>query len=469
MKGMDRDPGKHTSSARQRRGWKRRAGGVFVGALILLASPWLFLFTTADLIAAANSVAPATAPATQLPSFADAAERAMPGVVNISTTQKLGSGDGGPVFPLPSPETRQYGEEDSLDEFFRRFFGERPAPSQRRSLGSGFIISSDGYIITSSHLIGNAEQIIVRLSKPRSEEYEATVVGIDELTDLALLKIAARHSLPALTFGSSANLRVGEWVVAIGNPFGLDQTVTVGIVSGKGRVIGAGPYDDFIQTDASINPGNSGGPLLNMRGEVIGINTAIFSRVGGNIGIGFAIPMDQARSIIMQLKTVGKVTRGWIGVSVQSVTPEIARWFQIGEAIGALVTEMTPNGPADLAGLMRGDVIIDFDGVVIKESNEFSALVARTAVGRQVALKVVRGGRERTLVATLGELRPPQVKAALPEMRVSRWGMVVVAVSPDVARRYRLSGNKKVSSLLRLSRGVQPILPACGMGTLSKK
>ena len=228
---------------------------VIVIAVILSGTPWLFGVTNS--YAAASSSAARRTASTPPPSFADIAEQAMPAVVNISTTQKTDSKLGGPAWPLPSPEPQPYGEDDALEEFLRRFFGERPPLSERRSLGSGFIISLDGYIVTNSHVIGNAEQIIVRLSKPRSEEYEATVVGIDELTDLALIKITSPSPLPSLVFGSSASLRVGEWVVAVGNPFGLEQTVTVGIVSGKGRVIGAGPYDDFIQTDASINPGNS--------------------------------------------------------------------------------------------------------------------------------------------------------------------------------------------------------------------
>jgi serine protease Do len=310
-------------------------------------------------------------------------------------------------------------------------------------LGSGFIISLDGYIVTNSHVIGNAEQIIVRLSKPRSEEYEATVIGIDELTDLALIKITAPRSLPALVFGSSASLRVGEWVVAVGNPYGLEQTVTVGIVSGKGRVIGAGPYDDFIQTDASINPGNSGGPLLNMRGEVVGINTAIFSRTGGNIGIGFAIPMDQARSVIAQLKTAGKVTRGWLGISIQPVTPEIGRMFQIGDARGALITEVAKGSPAQEVGLRRGDIVTDFDGVPIRESQELPVLVARTAVGKRVKLGVFREGVVNVFLVKLAELPSAQAKPLLPEMRVSRWGIVVATISPEIARRYRFDWEQK--------------------------
>ncbi|MBF8254228.1 MAG: protease Do, partial [Deltaproteobacteria bacterium] len=439
--GMDIERGKLMSSARQRCGWLTRSVGLVIAA-ILCGSP-LSCLGNAHSYAAVSSVSPAGTLTTPPPSFADLAERVMPAVVNISTTQKIDSRAGGPAWPLPEPGPRSYGEEDPLEEFFRRYFGERPPPNQRRSLGSGFIISVDGYIVTNSHVIRNAERIIARLSKPRSEEYDATVIGVDELTDLALIKIAASRALPALQFGSSASLRVGEWVVAVGNPFGLEQTVTVGIVSGKGRVIGAGPYDDFIQTDASINPGNSGGPLLNMRGEVVGINTAIFSRSGGNIGIGFAIPMEQARSVIAQLKSAGKVIRGWLGVSVQPVTPDLARSFQLSDAKGALVTEVAKASPAEAAGLRRGDIITVFDGVFIKESHELPALVARAAVGKPAALIVFREGGEKVFSVILGQLPSPQAKARLPEMRVSRWGFVAMDISPEVARRYRLEWEQK--------------------------
>jgi serine protease Do len=438
---MDMAWGKLMSSARQRCGWSTRFVGLVIAAIL---SGFAFSCVgNAHSYAAVSSVSPAGTPTTPPASFADVAERVMPAVVNISTTQKFDPGARGPAWPLPEPGPRPYGEEDPLEEFFRRYFGERPPPNQRRSLGSGFIISVDGYIVTNSHVIRNAERIIARLSKPRSEEYDATVIGVDELTDLALIKIAASRALPALQFGSSASLRVGEWVVAVGNPFGLEQTVTVGIVSGKGRVIGAGPYDDFIQTDASINPGNSGGPLLNMRGEVVGINTAIFSRSGGNIGIGFAIPMEQARSVIAQLKSAGKVIRGWLGVSVQPVTPDLARSFQLSDAKGALVTEVAKASPAEAAGLRRGDIITVFDGVFIKESHELPALVARAAVGKPAALIVFREGGEKVFSVILGQLPSPQAKATLPEMRVSRWGFVAMDISPEVARRYRLEWEQR--------------------------
>jgi serine protease Do len=340
---------------------------------------------------------------------------------------------------MPGP----FGEEDPLEEFFRRFFGEQPPPGARQSLGSGFIISTDGYIVTNNHLIGNSKQITVRLARPHAEEYEATVVGVDELTDLALIKIAARRPLPTIRLGSSANLRIGEWVLAIGNPFGLDQTVTAGIVSAKGRVIGAGPYDDFIQTDASINPGNSGGPLLNIRGEVVGINSAILSRSGGNIGIGFAIPIDLVRTVVAQLKATGKVTRGWLGITLQAVTPDIAHLFGLDEAKGALISEVAKGGPAEAAGIKRGDIIISINGTLIKESHELPAIIARTRVGERTRVSVIRDARERTFTVTIGELpsRPP--KTEQDNRREEAWGMTVTSNSPEIARRFRFEGGQE--------------------------
>ncbi|MBF8253650.1 MAG: Do family serine endopeptidase, partial [Deltaproteobacteria bacterium] len=243
----------------------RILASALVTGMCLWGEPPRSVFGFASSVSGAKSPAPVAKVVTQPLSFTDVAAGAMPAVVNISTTETVEQA------PIPGP----FGEEDPLEQFFRRFFGERLPPGERQSLGSGFIISADGFIVTNNHVIGNAKRITVRLAQPRDEEYAATVVGgVDELTDLALIKIAARRPLPTIPLGSSANLQIGEWLIAIGNPFGLDQTVTVGIVSAKGRVIGAGPYDDFIQTDASINPGNSGGPLLNLRGKVVGVNSA---------------------------------------------------------------------------------------------------------------------------------------------------------------------------------------------------
>jgi serine protease Do len=351
----------------------------------------------------------------------------MPAVVNISTTETVEQA------PLPGP----FDEEDPLEEFFRRFFGERLPPGERQSLGSGFIINADGYIITNSHVIGNAKRITVRLAQPRDEEYAATVVGVDELTDLALIKIAARRPLPTIPFGSSASLQIGEWVIAIGNPFGLDQTVTAGIVSAKARVIGAGPYDDFIQTDASINPGNSGGPLLNLGGEVVGVNSAILSRAGGNIGIGFAIPIDLVRTVVTQLKATGKVTRGWLGVGVQAVTPDIARSFGLAEPKGALISEVAKGGPAEVAGIRPGDIIVSFNGIRIKESHELPAVVARTRVGERAKVSAIRDAQERSFTITIGELPSRPTRTQPRDQREDAWGMTVTNISPEIVRRFR--------------------------------
>jgi serine protease Do len=269
------------------------------------------------------------------------------------------------------------------------------------------------------------------------------VIGSDEKTDIALIKITVKHSLPAVPLGKSTNLQVGDWVIAIGNPFGLEQTVTAGIVSAKGRVIGAGPYDDFIQTDASINPGNSGGPLLNLKGEVVGINSAIFSQGGGNIGIGFAIPIDMAKSIVTQLKDKGKVTRGWLGVAIQSVTPELAKSFGLKEPTGALVAEVTKDGPAEKAGLERGDVIVAFNGTPVKDSHELPALVARTPVGDKAEVTILHSGKEKTVSVKLGELTDQQAKASGSEDSGENWGMTVSNITPDVARRFQLERAQK--------------------------
>ncbi|MGE5843925.1 MAG: trypsin-like peptidase domain-containing protein, partial [Syntrophaceae bacterium] len=304
----------------------------------------------------------ATAPKTAFPSIlggsgapgslADLVEKLSPAVVNISTT-KVVKMDGkrsphGEIFPFD----RFFGGEE---EFYKRFFGDNPEKEFRqRSLGSGFIISKDGYIFTNNHVIEKADKIKVRLST--GKEYDATVKGRDPRTDLALIKITPDNSLPTVNLGDSDRLRVGDWVMAIGNPFGLDHTVTAGIVSAKGRVIGAGPYDNFIQTDASINPGNSGGPLFNMAGEVVGINTAI---VAQGQGIGFAIPVNMAKEILEDLKAKGKVTRGWLGVSVQDITEDLAKSLKLQDRNGALVTEVFEGDPADKAGIKQGDIIIE--------------------------------------------------------------------------------------------------------------
>jgi len=274
-----------------------------------------------------------------------------------------------------------------------------PPPLPGNGTGTGFIIDHEGYILTNNHVVKGADTIKVTLQNEK--EYEARLVGSDPKTDVALIKIVKKNgehiSFPFISMGNSEKVEVGEWVVAIGNPFGLSHTVTTGVISAKGRNIGSGPYDEFIQTDASINPGNSGGPLLNMDGDVIGINTAIFSGSGGNVGIGFALPINMAKAILGDLKEKGKVTRGWLGVMIQRITPELQESFKLKNASGALVSDLVPNGPADLGGMKRGDVITRFDGVEIASMETLPKQVASIKPGKSVKVEVFREGKSRIL------------------------------------------------------------------------
>jgi serine protease Do len=387
---------------------------------------------------AAPAVAdPAGVPAvTALPDFATLAERLSPVVVNISTRAQRKEQPDTPRFRGPGQPGPQwpFGENDPRDfsEPFERFFG--PGPRQRqqpqRSLGSGFVIDPAGYILTNNHVVENADEIVVRLDN--EQEHKATLVGKDPKTDLALLKIEGVSGLTAVPLGDSDTLRVGEWVMAIGNPFGLDHSVTSGIVSAKGRFIGAGNYDDYIQTDAAINPGNSGGPLLNLRGEVVGINSAIFSRTGGNIGIGFAIPVNLAKELVPQLRDKGKVTRGWLGVLIQKVTPEIAESLGLEQARGALVADVVASGPAAAAGVKVGDVIVEFDGHPVSESNELPMLVARTPLEKQVSLKILRDKAPMELNVTIAELQDEDVQVS-GGGDSEKLGLTVQTLTPEIA------------------------------------
>lgn len=361
--------------------------------------------------------------------FVDLAKRVKPVVVNIST-KKVVKG-GGRVFRHFSP--RDPFHDFFGEDFFNRFFGETPQRDYvQRSLGSGFIIDHEGHIITNNHVIEGASEIRVRLSTEK--EFDAEVVGRDSKTDLALIKIKSRSDLPIVDLGDSDKLQIGEWVMAIGNPFGLSHTVTVGIVSAKGRVIGSGPYDDFIQTDASINPGNSGGPLFNLKGEVIGINTAI---VASGQGIGFAIPINVAKEVIPQLKKKGKVTRGGIGVYVQKVTDDLAKSFKLEKAKGALVADVIPGGAADTGGIRRGDVILKFDGKEIGEMNELPRLVAATPVGKEVGVEIWREGKPLTVKLKVGELKDEPVAQTEEKTEVDL-GMSVREITPEMARQLLL-------------------------------
>lgn len=332
--------------------------------------------------------------------FIALADRLSPAVVNISTVQKNEShrqrffrG-----FRSPRQERRPPGE-DPFHEFFERFFGEVP-PEAQQSLGSGFIVNANGLILTNNHVVEEADKIRVILQDERA--LEARVVGRDPKTDLALIKVQAEGPLPTVPLGDSDRLRIGEWVMAIGNPFGLSHTVTAGIVSAKGRVIGAGQYDDFIQTDASINPGNSGGPLFNTQGEVVGINTAI---VAGGAGIGFAIAVNLVKQLLPQMYHQGRVTRGWLGVVLQKVTPDLARSFRLDQPRGALVTEVFRDSPADRGGLRQGDVITTFDGFEIADMNDLPRLVAKTQVGRTVEVEIRRQGETMTQTVKVVEMK----------------------------------------------------------------
>ena len=290
---------------------------------------------------------------------------------------------------------------------FRNFSGTPQPPQRGGGTGSGFIINPEGYMLTNHHVINGAEKIKVRLQvADKEQEYEAELIGSDQKTDIALLKIKQkgndRTPFPYIPMGDSKQLEVGEWVIAIGNPFGLSHTVTTGIVSAKGRDIGSGPYDEFIQTDASINPGNSGGPLLNMKGEVIGINTAIISgNTGGNVGIGFAIPINMAADVMKDLKEHGKVTRGWLGVMIQNLTPDLAKSFSLKTTNGALVSEVLPNGPAFKGGLQRGDVIVEFSNQPVEDVSELPRLVAAVPPGETVDVVILRNGKKQTVRVTI--------------------------------------------------------------------
>ena len=327
-------------------------------------------------------------------SFSELARQAKPAVVNIQPEKTIEGG--GRVYRhfFGSPYG---GNQDGLDEFFAPFFNQQPQSRKESSLGSGFIITEDGYIVTNNHVIKDADQIKVILHDKK--EYEATVVGTDPMTDLALIKIDAKN-LMALKFGSSSKADVGSWVVAIGSPFGLEQTVTAGIVSAKGRIIGSGPYDDFIQTDASINPGNSGGPLLNLDGEVIGINTAI---VRSGQGIGFAIPSDLATGIISQLTQKKSVSRGWMGVAIQEVTQQLAQYYGLKDIKGVYVAKVFEGEPAEKAGIQVGDVIYQINDKPVNSSRDLTFTVAGIPVGDTVNVKLIREGNEKTIKVKLGK------------------------------------------------------------------
>jgi serine protease Do len=368
-------------------------------------------------------------------SFADLAEKLKPAVVNISTTKTVKSGGFRSPFGQGSPFDRNFGGED----FFERFFGDIPQRQfKQKSLGSGFIISHDGYIFTNNHVVEQADKILVKLSD--GKEYEAKVIGRDAKTDIALIKIKSSDSLPVVETGDSDKLRVGEWVIAIGNPFGLEQTVTAGIVSAKGRVIGAGPYDNFIQTDASINPGNSGGPLFNMEGKVIGINTAI---VAHGQGIGFAIPISMAKTILPDLKAKGKVTRGWLGVSVQEISEDIAKSMKLKDRNGALISDVFKGDPADVAGLKSGDIVTEINGKPIRDTHELLLMIAGFRIGETIKVKILRDGQEKIIPITIAE-RTEKSEMVSAQQSGEAFGMAVQEITPEIAQQLGLATKKGV-------------------------
>jgi serine protease Do len=371
-------------------------------------------------------------------SFADLVEILKPSVVNISTTsvvKQRGFGQGQRRSPFGGPN-------DPFQDFFDKFFQGQPQQQQefqRQGLGSGFIISEDGYVVTNNHVVERATDISVILEN--GEKYAAKVVGKDPKTDLAVIKFEPKGKLQAVKYGDSERLRIGDWVIAIGNPFGLGYTVTAGIVSAKGRSLGLGAYDDFIQTDASLNPGNSGGPLFNLKGEVVGVNTAI---VAQGKGIGFAIPINMAHFVIEQLKEGGKVVRGWLGVYVQKLTPELATSLGLDEEEGALVSDVTPGSPAEKAGIKRGDVIVEYDGRKIDNITDLTTLAAVTSPGTEVNIKLLQDGKQKDIKVKLDEFPDDETQAAATEDAEDSLGLMVRPLDPQIARSFNLETDKGV-------------------------
>lgn len=364
-------------------------------------------------------------------SFSALAQKVSPAVVNIRTVKTMNGGRSFRDF-MPGP----WKNDDPRRDFFERFFGpEQRREYKQRSLGSGFIISPDGYIVTNNHVVEKADEILVFLKDKK--EYKATIEGLDPKTDLALIKIKTDEPLPTLPLGDSDALNIGEWVVAIGSPFGLEQTVTAGIISAKGRVIGSGPYDDFLQTDASINPGNSGGPLLNMEGEVIGINTAI---IASGQGIGFAIPVNLARGIIDQLKQHGEVIRGWLGVHIQDLTDELMEYAGAKDKKGALVLEVFEGDPADKAGIKPKDIIREVNGHEIESVADLSLTIANIPVGETAKIQVLRNGKAKTFNVTISKRDDGDkiAKSYRHGEKGNDLGIKVEEITPEMARRYDL-------------------------------
>ncbi|HZW24173.1 MAG TPA: DegQ family serine endoprotease [Gallionella sp.] len=379
--------------------------------------------------------------AEKLPDFTDLVERQGPAVVNISTTQIVRSVQGFPGIP----------EGDPFFEFFRRFAPQIPREQESQSLGSGFLISEDGYLLTNAHVVDRADKITVRLTDKR--EFKAKVIGADKRTDVALLKIEAT-GLPKVRLGEPDKLKVGEWVVAIGSPFGFDSSVTAGIVSAKGRSLPQDNFVPFIQTDVAINPGNSGGPLFNMNGEVVGINSQIYTRSGGSMGLSFAIPIDVAMQVSDQLRSTGKVTRGRIGVTIQELTRELAESFGLSKPEGALISSVEKNGPADKAGIEASDVILKFDGKAVVSSNDLPRIVAATKPGSKVVAELWRKGEVKQVTVVIAEM-PEEGKLAKAVKKleddvaetIARLGIAVSELTREQAQELQVGGGLLVEDV----------------------
>ncbi|MES9850263.1 MAG: DegQ family serine endoprotease [Candidatus Thiodiazotropha sp. L084R] len=385
--------------------------------------------------------------ARDLPNFADLAEHNAPSVVNISTRSTSSRSN---VSPFNMPEFQGLPEDSPLGELMRKFFGNHgysmpEGEVEKRSLGSGFIISDDGYILTNNHVVEEADEILVRMNDRR--EFIAEVIGKDERSDIALIKIDA-DDLPVVEIGDSEMLRVGEWVLAIGSPFGFDHSVTAGIVSAKGRNLPSENYVPFIQTDVAINPGNSGGPLFNMEGEVVGVNSQIYSRSGGFMGLSFAIPIEMAINVADQLKTRGRVTRGWLGVLIQDVTKDLADSFGMDHPRGALIARVLPDSPSEKAGLQVGDVILSFNETPINSSSELPPLVGRSNIDKPAKLKILRKGKIKQVSVNIGEL-PAEEKLGMtrnpaPKVSENRLGLMVSKVTEQLKKQQSLSSQRGV-------------------------
>ena len=423
---------------------------------IVLPNLPVWLLASAMLFLSAATVIARDAPK----SFSSLTKGLLPAVVNISTTQN-------------APETARAAapgqQEEPLEDFFKDFFGGKPPQANSapvRALGSGFIIDPDGYIVTNNHVVAKADEIVVNLADDR--RFPARLIGTDPATDLALLKIDAGAPLPYVAWGDSAKTEIGDWLIAIGNPFGLGGTVTAGVLSARARDIQAGPYDDFLQTDAAINSGNSGGPLFDMNGTVVGVNTAIFSPSGGNVGIGFAIPASTSKPVIDQLRRNGTVRRGWLGVQIQPVTPEIAEAIALDKPRGALVAAVVADGPAAKSGLKAGDVVLAFAGITVDQLRDLPRAVANTEIGKKVPVKLWRDGQEIVVDATVAARKSADMAALGSPDRATgdqtaptnALGMTLAPLNDDI--RLQLEMDKKISGVVVT--GVKPGSAAARQG-----